>query len=216
MAQKSILVIAPHADDEVLGCGAYLFDEAKTGARIHVVIGAVGGVDRRQKYDERIKELSNVCSFLGATFEVLFKNKDAVMDTLPDRDVVSALDKIVDMEKPDVILINCWSHHQDHKKLFGCGMASMRQREGFRPEMIMLYEYPCLEPGVVIDGGRCYHPFGEETLEAKKKMLQLYPSQIRNAPSPINATGIHTLAVLRGRECGHDYAELFYVQRMNV
>ena len=216
MAQKSILVIAPHADDEVLGCGAYLFDEAKAGAQIHIVIGTVGGVDKRQSYDARMKELSEVCTSLNATMDVLFHNEDAYMDMLPDRDVISELDRIIDRLRPDVILINCWSHHQDHKKVYECAMASCRQREGFRSKMVMLYEYPCLEPGVVINGGRCYHPFDAETLEGKKQLLSLYPSQIRQEPSPINHKGVESLAMLRGRECGCEYAELFYVQRMTI
>lgn len=214
MAKKSILVIAPHADDEVLGCGAYLYDEAKSGSDIHVVIGTVGGVDKKQVYETRRKELENVCLYLGAFVEVLFKGEDAMMDMLPDREVISAIDGIVDRIRPDVILINCWSHHQDHKKVYECAMASMRQREGYRPDMVMLYEYPCLEPGVVIEGGRCYHPFDSITLKAKQEMLNLYPSQIRKEPSPINNKGVESLAMLRGRECGSEYAELFYVQRM--
>lgn len=216
MAQKSILVIAPHADDEVLGCGAYLYDEANAGSDIHIVVGTIGGTDKRQSIEVRNKELEKVCAFLKASFEVLFTNQDAYMDMLPDRDVISEIDYIVDRIKPDVILINCWSHHQDHKKIYECAMASCRQREGFRPKMVMLYEYPCLEPGVVINGGRCYHSFDEETLKAKKDMLSMYPSQIRQEPSPINHKGIESLAMIRGRECGCEYAELFYVQRMTV
>lgn len=215
MARKRILVIAPHADDEVLGCGAYLYNWSKR-ADIHIVIGTIGGVDKRQPYDLRLKEFNDVCSFLGASNDVLFKGKDAMMDTLPDRDVISTIDKIVDRVMPDEILINCKSHHQDHRKMFECAMASMRQREGFRPNIIMLYEYPCLEPGVVVDGGRCYYPFDNIQLKAKEKMLSYYPSQIRKAPSPINNKGLESLAMLRGRECGSEYAELFYVQRMMI
>lgn len=216
MAHKRILVIAPHADDEVLGCGAFLYDRSTAGDEIHIVIGTIGGIDKRQKIEERKLEFHNVCSFLKAKPYVLFYGKDAMMDTLPDRDLISSIDSIIDSTKPDIILINCWSHHQDHKKIYECAMASTRQREGFRPKIVMLYEYPCLEPGVVIEGGRCYYPFDNVQLNAKKKMLSLYSSQIRKEPSPINSKGVESLAMLRGRECGSEYAELFYVQRMMI
>ena len=46
--QKTIMVIAPHADDEVLGCGGYLLHQVKEGARVVVVLGTIGGSNARQ------------------------------------------------------------------------------------------------------------------------------------------------------------------------
>jgi len=89
----------------------------------------------------------------------------------------------------------------------------MRQREGYVPKMVALYEYPCLEPGEIIDGGRWYHDIGD-VIDAKCDLMEKYESQIRKAPSPINEEGIRSLAAIRGRECGADYAELFYIQKM--
>lgn len=214
-AKKKILVIAPHADDEVLGCGGYLLSESKRGSEIHIVLGTVGGQDKRQCYPIRIAEFKSVCDALNAQGRVLFDNKDAIMDTLPDREIISKLDSIVDSLRPDEIFINCTSHHQDHRKLYHAAMASMRMREGYRPKMVALYEYPCLEPGEIVDGGRCYHDI-TGLIDEKKSLMRLYPSQIRKAPSPINEEGIEDLASMRGRECGCKYAELFYIQKMSI
>ena len=41
MERKKILVLAPHADDEVLGCGGYLLHEAKKGSQIKIVIATI-------------------------------------------------------------------------------------------------------------------------------------------------------------------------------
>lgn len=35
---KKILIIAPHGDDEVLGCGGYMLDQIKKGAEVHVLM----------------------------------------------------------------------------------------------------------------------------------------------------------------------------------
>ena len=59
--RKKILVIAPHADDEVLGCGGYLIHEKARGAEIFLVIGTIGGTDKRQDYDTRMAEFASVC-----------------------------------------------------------------------------------------------------------------------------------------------------------
>ena len=39
---RKTLVISPHADDEVLGCGAYIDRETSTGNIVDVLIMAVG------------------------------------------------------------------------------------------------------------------------------------------------------------------------------
>lgn len=210
---KKILVIAPHADDEVLGLGGYLLHESKKGSSIYVIYGAIGGEDCRQNATARELEVMSVVQSLKATYKVLFYGKDAELDTVPSRSIISAIDKEVDEYRPDEVFINCSSHHQDHKKLYECAMASMRQREGYVPKMVALYEYPCLEPGEVIDGGRWYHDI-TDVIEEKCSLMELYKTQIRKEPSPINAKGIKSLASIRGGECGSEYAELFYVQKM--
>lgn len=210
---KKILVIAPHADDEVLGVGGYLLHEAAKGNKIWLVYGAVGGFDQRQNFETRASEVKAVCGRLKAKSKILFIGKDAELDTVPSRAIIGEIDKVIDEVKPDEVFINCKSHHQDHLKIYECAMASMRQREGFVPKMIALYEYPCLEPGEVVDGGRWYHVIDDVICE-KSKLLGLYKSQIRNAPSPINSSGVMSLAAIRGRECGSEYAELFYIQKM--
>lgn len=210
---KKILVIAPHADDEVLGLGGYLLHESNKGSSIYIIYGAIGGEDSRQNSTTRELEVMSVVESLKATYKVLFYGKDAELDTVPSRSIISAIDNEVDAYRPDEVFINCTSHHQDHKKLYECAMASMRQREGYVPKMVALYEYPCLEPGEIIDGGRWYHDIGD-VIDAKCDLMEKYESQIRKAPSPINEEGIRSLAAIRGRECGADYAELFYVQKM--
>lgn len=210
---KKILVIAPHADDEVLGVGGYLLHESQKGNSIHIIYGAIGGKDIRQNTNTRELEVMSVVQSLKATYKVLFYGKDAELDTVPSRSIISDIDKEVDEYRPDEVFINCTSHHQDHKKLYECAMASMRQREGYVPKMVALYEYPCLEPGEIIDGGRWYHDIGD-VIDAKCDLMEKYESQIRKAPSPINEEGIRSLAAIRGRECGADYAELFYIQKM--
>ena len=210
---KKILVIAPHADDEVLGLGGYLLHESCKGSTIRIVYAAIGGKDRMQDAEIRLSEVSGVCKRLRASYQYLFIGKDAELDTVPSRDIVSKIDNIIDDYRPDEVFINCTSHHQDHKKLYECAMASMRQREGYVPKMVALYEYPCLEPGERIDGGRWYHDI-TDIIDKKCDLMSMYKSQIRKAPSPINEDGICSLASIRGRECGSNYAELFYIQKM--
>ena len=214
MENKKILVIAPHADDEVLGVGGYLLHEKARGAEIMLVIGTIGGTDIRQNYDVRMAEFNAVCERLGAKGEVLFKNMDTLMDTLPAFEITSRLDRIVDSFRPDEIFINYRSLHQDHIKLYECALASMRLREGYSPRLVALYEYPFATTQVgPIGGGYMYHDI-TDCIEEKVALFELYATQIRSTPSPLNREGVLALARIRGVECGREYAEKFYVQKM--
>ncbi len=216
MENKKILVIAPHADDEVLGVGGYLLHQQALGAEIMIVIGTIGGTDVRQNFDVRMAEFRAVCERLGARGEVLFHNMDTLMDTLPAFEITSRLDKIVDAFRPDEIFINYRSLHQDHIKLYECALASMRLREGYSPRLIALYEYPFATTQVgPIGGGYMYHDI-TDCIEEKVALFELYTTQIRQSPSPLNREGVLALARIRGVECGTEYAEKFYVQKMMI
>ena len=212
--EKKILVIAPHADDEVLGCGGYLLHQAEEGAKIHIVIGTIGGTDKRQNYEVRLKEFQDVCVALQCKGYHIYKNKDAILDTVSSFDLTKAIDGYIDSIRPDEIFINYKSRHQDHIKMYDCAMASLRLREGYMPKFVALYEYPFVSDGLdIVRGGKVYHDI-TDVMKAKIEMFKLYKSQVREAPSPLNCTGIKTLASIRGLESGMKYAEMFYVQKM--
>lgn len=216
MEKKKILVIAPHADDEVLGCGGYLLHQARLGAEIKVVVGTIGGSDRRQNFQIRLNEFEEVCSEIGCNGKFLFADKDAVLDTLPSLTVTSMIDKEIDAMRPDEIFINYRSRHQDHIKMYDCAMASIRLREGYMPKLIALYEYPFVTDGLdIVRGGKVYHDISDD-IDAKVRLFSLYKSQVKESPSPLNENGIKSLAAIRGLECGMAYAEMFYVQKMVI
>lgn len=209
---KKILVIAPHADDEVLGCGGYLLHEKEKGSEIHILFGTIGGVHKLQNKEVRIDEADKVCAALGADYNVIVFDKDAELDTIGYRKIITSIDNVVDSYLPDEVFVNYPSSHQDHKKIYECTMASMRMREGYSPKLIALYEYPfILNLPITIGGGRWFHDI-TDVLEMKTKIFQTgYKTQVKNYPSPLNEDGIKTLASIRGYESGHKYAELFYV-----
>ena len=111
--RKRILVIAPHADDEVLGCGGYLLHQKKEGADITIVVGTIGGIAPHQDKETRLAEFNAVCDSLGAQRTVLFFGKDALMDTIPSYDIISQLDKIVDAFRPDELSFPSSGPHED-------------------------------------------------------------------------------------------------------
>lgn len=214
--RKTIMVIAPHADDEVLGCGGYLLHQVKAGARVVVVLGTIGGVNQRQDFDMRLSEATLVNKRMGSELFYLFKNKDAMLDTVPSLEITAKLDEYIEQYRPDEIFINYRSRHQDHIKIYDCAMAAMRLKEGYMPKLIALYEYPFVSDGLdIVRGGKIYHDI-TDNIDEKVALFNLYASQVKAAPSPLNESGIKSLASIRGIECGMKYAEMFYVQKMLI
>ena len=54
---KKILVIAAHADDEVLGCGGTIARHSDMGDEVHIVILADGVSSRKSKHFEKDLDL---------------------------------------------------------------------------------------------------------------------------------------------------------------
>lgn len=211
---KKILVIAPHGDDEVLGCGGYLLQQSKEGAEIHNILGTIGGTDKRQSFAVRLIESKAVAGRIKAHLVYLYPNMDALLDTLPSRDIITRLDEEIDKVRPDEIFVNYRSHHQDHIKMYDCAIASIRLREGYSPRLVALYEYPFVTDGMdLIKGGKMYCNI-TDVIDEKVALFNLYASQIRQTPSPLNEQGIKKLASIRGMECGMEYAEKYYIQKM--
>lgn len=211
---KKILIISPHADDEILGCGGYILSELAKGSKIRIVIGAVGGTINQAR-NMRCAELESVKSALkDVEYYVMRYDLDARLDTVPAFDITSIIDKHIAEFQPDEFFVNYPSHHQDHIKVHECAMAALRLKESYMPPLVALYEYPyILNHCELINGGRWYHDISKN-LDKKCELFELYSSQVKPEPSPLNRNGIETLARTRGFECGRQYAEMFYIQKL--
>lgn len=211
---KKILIISPHADDEILGCGGYILSELAKGSKIRIVIGAVGGTINQAR-NMRCAELESVKSALkDVEYYVMRYDLDARLDTVPAFDITSIIDKHIAEFQPDEFFVNYPSHHQDHIKVYECAMAALRLKESYMPPLVALYEYPyILNHCELINGGRWYHDISKN-LDKKCELFELYSSQVKPEPSPLNRNGIETLARTRGFECGRQYAEMFYIQKL--
>ena len=212
---NKILILAPHADDEILGCYSYMINEIKKGSKVHVVYGTIGGTDCRQNKEDRLSEVKKVAESVGFSFDVMFYGFDAQMDIIKDCEIINAIDEVIKEFEPDEVFVNYPSRHQDHKKMYECAMAAMRLKEGYMPPFFALYEYPFIT-GMEVPHGGCMYVDASNSIEDKCNVFSLYKSQVKKLPSPLNEDGIKALARIRGLECGVQYAEMFYIQKMLV
>ena len=69
LRDQTLLIIAPHPDDEILGCGGLIKRIKEEGGKVYVLFMTVGTtVDYSSKgkssYQERIKEIEKVAKFM--------------------------------------------------------------------------------------------------------------------------------------------------------
>ena len=120
-----LLVIAPHADDEVLGCGGLISKIKSAGGKVFVLIFNVGSIEKfnNKKFTQlRKKETAAAMKFLKIDkFDTIFDspNDNRYLDSKPLHELISKIEieSKVSLEKikPTIVAIpSINSHHQDH------------------------------------------------------------------------------------------------------
>ena len=215
-----ILVLAPHADDEVIGCGGMMARRTAEGDRVHVAVFGVGGIQHRHLEHEatavaRLDEFKRATEILGvAETTVLFEGMDMRLDTIPQVEIVSKIDDLLE-SKYDEVYFPYSSFNHDHQTVFDAVFSALRMKGGDQaPLLSALYEYP--EVGwnpTEIRGGKMYVDISDQ-LEQKMRALSAYESQMRSHPHPRSPESVRLFAQMRGVEAGFAAAELFYLQKM--
>ena len=218
----NVLVIAPHADDETLGCGGLIARRAAAGAWVHVAVLGLAGVRARgdasgapTQVEVRGRELKRACDLLGVQqVTALYPEQAMRMDTVPLVEVVTALDGLLDEREYDEVYLPYASVNHDHQVAYRAMLAALRPALGRKPvPLVAAYEYAMIgwQPEAV-PGGKWYVDIGE-TLDIKLAALQAYATQVRPYPHPCSPEAVLALARFRGMEAGVGAAELFYLLR---
>ncbi|KGR89810.1 hypothetical protein CD30_15000 [Ureibacillus massiliensis 4400831 = CIP 108448 = CCUG 49529] len=221
--KERILIIAPHADDEVLGCGGLIEKACRFNNEVKVVVVAVGDITHTHSGEKvfaetRISELKEALEVLGCVnFEVMYKDKDSLLDTIPRNEIISKLDTIIDSFLPTLVFIPLPSYHQDHIVLFEACFASLRPNPNHLIKLIAVYEYPLIswQFKKFWNTGELYLDISE-TIEKKIEAFLKHKSQRRPAKHLISPESVKKWAEMRGLESGLEYAEKYYILRSHI
>ena len=208
-AARRVLVFAPHADDEVFGCGGTLHLLAKAGAAITVIVatdGALGGLAGEREtaalIAAREAETRAAATMLGYPAPVFWR--------LPDRGLrynEALLAKLLDAMQAahaDLVFAPALSElHPDHQALALAAAEALRRLGGER--RIAFYEVSApLLPNTLIDITACE--------EQKRAAMRCFRSQLAEQPYDQR---IAALNCYRGYSLGADVraAEAFFVTK---
>jgi N-acetylglucosamine malate deacetylase 1 len=223
----NILVIAPHADDEVLGCGGLIAKRAAQGHDVYVVIIGLGGLKLKTTFQyaterdytgvdsRRYEELKAATRVLGVRdMRVVYPLKEMRLDSVSAIELVTRFDDAVNEREYTEIYIPCPSVNHDHEIVYKAMLAALRPSIA-RPYLkrICAYEYALSSwPLPAVSGGNLYVDI-TCALHIKLQALACYASQKRPYPHPCDPAAVEALAHFRGMESGVNAAEMFYILR---
>jgi len=227
LEMKRVLVVSPHADDELFGAGGTLLKLKVQGARIKLVLVASGDVQfrsmdkfiplevRQAEFRHCAEELSTEPPFI---FDWKERTVESRLDIVPLHSIVTVLDGVIADFKPDTLLMPEPSHHQDHQAVNKACFAALRPSSVYRVPTVLMYE----EPGAAWGAAEFFKPnfFVDVTgfFDRKLELFEeVYPSQFTNGSRTCYAPEtLRQYATFRGAENGMKYAEAFELVRCTV
>ena len=214
-----ILVVAPHADDESLGCGGTLLRHVDAGDSVHWLI-VTTMTESNGFSEERIASRNMEIDMVASSYQFAGVHRlelpTTLLDTLPIGEIVEAIGKIFQDVQPDTVYLPYRNDaHSDHAVVFDATVSSCKS---FRhPSVKRVYAYetlsetefglrpddPGFRPNLFIDIG--------DQLERKIQILNLYAGEMGEFPFPRSEECVRAQAALRGSKAGLRAAEAFMV-----
>ncbi|MBK8819919.1 MAG: PIG-L family deacetylase [Saprospiraceae bacterium] len=222
--RNKILIIAPHPDDEVLGCGGTIFKKVKEGNEVFVAILTNASKTDPLKYTE--DKLINVrneakksCDYLGVK-KIFFEDFPApALDQYPGYKMAESISKILNETKADTLYIPFRGDiHNDHKAIFDASMVATRPVGNYSVKTIYAYETLSETEWAYPFAGETFIPTVFEKLDfssfnAKLEAMKCYKSQLRIFPNSRSLEALEALAKFRGSTVGSERAEAFMLIR---
>jgi LmbE family N-acetylglucosaminyl deacetylase len=222
----SVLVVAAHPDDEVLGCGGTIARLAAAGRAVHVLLLADGESSRPQGNGAELLAARNAaaeqaCRIIGCASVESLALPDNRMDGLVLLDVVKEIEARIARHAPTTLL----THHGgdvnvDHRVVHQAVIVACRPVPGHPVRELLFFEVPSSTewrpPGAGDSFAPNYFVDVSATLGRKMAALDAYASELRDFPHPRSRPAIEALAHWRGATVGVAAAEAFVLGRMIV
>lgn len=233
LGAQRLLVLAPHPDDEVIGCGGLISKVKEDGGEVYVQMTTVGDTTDASPQgfsssDERDAEVARVAELLAwDAYEVVFRGNihHLQLDAQPQIAMIEAIETSgscsIRSVRPTIVAIPApSSYNQDHRAVASAALSALRpgdQGLRYQPPGVVVYEQIADQWNV----GWSFTPtlaveLEEHHLEAKIAAMRAYKSQIRRHPSTRSPEALTAMAYYRGAQFGCERAEAYQVLRWKL
>lgn len=214
-----ILAIAPHPDDETLGCGGALLRHRAEGDDIHWLI--VTGMTEESGFpadriEARENEITAVAEAYGFASVTRLGFQAARLDTLAMGDLVAAMGKAFGKIKPETVYVPFpGDAHTDHREAFDAAAACCKWFRFPSVRQVIACEIPSETDFGLDPAAQPFRPnlFVDisDWLDEKIRIMGTYAGEMGDFPFPRSEKGIRALAAHRGSQAGCEGAEAFMV-----
>jgi LmbE family N-acetylglucosaminyl deacetylase len=225
-AERPVLVIAAHPDDEILGCGGTAARLVQEGREVHFAILGEGitsrhaqrGAADRDQLARLHRQAHAAAGRVGVKDVHLHQLPDNRLDTVPLLEVVKLVELLVERIQPEII----YTHHAgdlnaDHGIIHRAVLTATRPIAGQPVREIYAFEVPSstewafqriepsFRPNVFVDIS--------STIDAKVAAMECYESEARRFPHPRSPEALRAIATRWGSVVGCKAAEAFELVR---
>lgn len=217
---KRILVIAPHPDDEILGCGGTILKHIASGNEVYICVVTRGmpPLFNPQRVDENRKDTERCHKHIGIKHTYYLDFPAAMLENVERYELNGRLLEIVKEVQPDEVYIPHYGDMQkDHQIVADAAMVVLRPK--YQPQVNTIYSYETLSetdwnapnvqnafiPNVFVDIS--------DYIEEKKAALSFFKLQVGEFPDARSIKAIDALASYRGALMNMHAAEAFMLIR---
>lgn len=217
--KRRILVVAPHPDDETLGCGATLRRHVLEGDEVHWLI--VTGISvaqgfSHQRVQSRAAEIDMVAGAYGFSSTTKLDFPTATLDAIPKGDLVRAVSAVFNRIEPNTVYVPYRNDaHTDHAAVFDAVAACTKSFRYPFVKSVLAYETlsetefglrpedPGFRPNLFVDVTR--------TAEDKIRIMGMFEGEMAAFPFPRSVECLRAQLTLRGSQAGVQAAESFQI-----
>lgn len=219
--EKNILIVAPHPDDEVLGCGGIIAKYSQSGLKVYVLVVTKGSpkLYSSDKIDNVRKEARSAHAILGVTETIFLDFPAPELDLISLAEISGEISGVIrSLNITDLYIPHRGDIHGDHRVVFNACLVAARPVDNYSVKSIFSYE--------TLSETEWAPPFGDDafipskftdisgTFSKKLEAMACFKSQIRQFPNPRSVETLTALATFRGASVGFSYAEAFMVVRL--
>lgn len=217
-----VLVIAPHPDDETLGCGGSLLKHQANGDSLSWLVATRGHEPQwsAELLEQKENEISAVANAYGFENTLRLNFPTIKLDNLSLDEVIGAIRDAINDAAPDCVYLNHFGDvHSDHRVVFEATMSVLKpfyhNQHGVK--RVLSYEILSSTDALPPHPARAFVPnvFTDVTefLERKLEIMSLYQSELQPFPLPRALDSLRGLARYRGATIGAQFAEAFMLVR---
>lgn len=214
------LVIAPHPDDEVLGCGGTIAALAAAGCEVHVLVASQ---DLPPLYPAETAgtiraEARSAHGILGVADAQFLPHPSVELARMGVAELNRGIESAVARLAPDLVLVPFPDRHLDHKAVFEAAMVATRP-VGAGAGIATLAAYETISethwnaPHIEADFSPDWFVDITDHIAAKLSAFSCYASQVQPPPGPRSLRALEALATFRGSQVGLESAEAFCTVR---